>query len=364
MAVYIVLAVLSAALGIPLCGAVKRKTGKGSIVYCICLCVLLTLISAVRHSVGYDYNLYASMYYKLNFTDFEETGLMSREKGLLFPLKILNTFFADYPPAFVLISLMIYPPLMYCIYKFSDNPWVSVSAFIGAGLFFNSLNFMSQFIAAILCAYAFERAAKGHFGRFAVLVLAALSFHRSAVIILPCFLFAYIGWNYITLGITVAAAGGAYVFSEEIIRFATRFFYSNYDIDRSVELSRGLPVWYAVMFGVLFAALFLTRKRMSGEKGELNVILWCGFFSFFFELIGTKYGLISRFALLFFIPAVCLGVPKLLAAGEELFGGEGKKKGTVLAVSLFIAAAAVTFSYLMSVNYNGVLPYRTIFSGE
>lgn len=360
MAVYWIILLLSAGLGIPLCGLCEKKESRTVLLYCILAGAALTLISALRFGVGYDYNLYAGWYYDLNFVDLDRLRGGRQEIGLFYPLKLLNIFTSDYAAAFHLISLLIYPPLMTYIYRNSDNPWISVAAFLGMGLFFNSMNFMRQFIAAVICAFAFGYAVKGCRVRYLLLILFAAAFHRSALFLLPCFIFAYIGWNMVTLAVTAVLSAGAYVFSEQVLRFVTRFVYSGYNIDSSRDMVNGLPIAYTLMYGVLFAAAFALRDHMKGEKRSINMIIWCCFAAFFFELIGSRYAIVSRLALLFFIPGVCLGAPKIIIALSDI--AQKKKKGAGTAV--LIAAVLIlsgNYALLINRNYNGVVPYKTIF---
>lgn len=362
MAVYSILFLIALAAGIPMCGLSEKKDGRAPLIYCIILGVLLTAVSSLRYGVGYDYNLYAGWFYDLNFTDFDELRGDRREIGIFLLLKLVNIFSADYAAAFPLISLLIYPPLMVYIYKNSDNPWISMAAFLGMGLFFNSMNFMRQFIAAVICSFGFRYAAKGSFPRALLTVLAASAFHRSALFLLPCLFLVLIDWNKMTFAVMAVLSAVAYVFSEPIIDRVTRYFYSFYSPD-SREMKNGLPLCYAVMFGVLFFAAFALRKRMMGDKRSINMIIWCCYGAFFFELIGSRYAIVSRMALLFVIPAVCLGAPKILGALHSI--SEKRKKGMGTAV---IAAAVIllmgNFLFLTERNYNGVMPYRTIFERE
>lgn len=360
MAVYWIMLLLSAAMGIPLCGLCEKKESRTVLLYCILSGAALTLISALRFGVGYDYNLYAGWYYDLNFVDFDGLRGGRQEIGLFFPLKLLNLFTSDYAAAFPLISLLIYPPLMTYIYRHSDAPWISVTAFLGMGLFFNSMNFMRQFIAAVICAFAFEYAVKGCRVRYLLLILFAASFHRSALFLLPCFLFVYIDWNTAVLAVTAILSAGAYIFSGQLLRLVTRFAYSDYKMESSRDMINGLPIAYTVMYGVLFLAAFALRNRMNGEKRSINMIIWCCFAAFFFELIGSRYAIVSRLALLFFIPAVCLGTPKIFSALYDI--AEKRKKGAgIAAILAAVLILSGNYALLINRNYNGVVPYKTIF---
>lgn len=359
MAVYFILMLSAVCIGIPLCGLDGRRNGRAVSVYCIAAAVVLTAVSALRFGVGYDYNLYAGWYYELNFVDFGELRGGRQEIGFMLPMKMLNDLFGDYIAAFPLISLMIYPPLAVYIRRCSGSAGVSLAAFLGMGLFFNSMNFMRQFIAAVICAYAFDYALKGSKARFFLMVLFASCFHRSALFLLPCLLFLYIDWSRVTLIITAALSAVCLAFSDKLLGFATNYIYSGYSAENA-DVANGLPAGYAVMYGVLFIAAYFLKDRFSGDKQRTGFILWCCFASFFFELIGIRHAIVSRLALLFFIPAVCLGVPEICSAiygiGEERKEGYGKRFAAVVPVLL-----TVSFALLLSVNYNGVVPYRTIF---
>lgn len=360
MAVYWIMFLLSAAIGIPLCGLCERKESRTVLLYCIIAGAALTLVSSLRYGVGYDYNLYAGWYYDLNFADFDELRGGRKEIGLFYPLKLLNIFTSDYAAAFPLISLLIYPPLMTYIYRHSDAPWISVTAFLGMGLFFNSMNFMRQFIAAVICAFALEYAVKGCRVRYILLILFASAFHRSALFMLPCFLLVYIGWNMVTLAVTAVLSAAAYIFSGQLLRLVTSLVYSDYKMESSTDMINGLPIEYTIMYGVLFFSAFALRKRMNGEKRSINMIIWCLFAAFFFELIGSGYAIVSRLALLFFIPGVCLGVPKIISALYSIVC-EKKKAAGIAAIIAAVLILSGNYALLINRNYNGVMPYKTIF---
>lgn len=363
MAVYWILIVGAAAVGIPLCGLCEKKSDRRLTIYCVIFGLVLTILSAVRFSVGYDYNMYAMLFYKMNFMDYEDIGYIQREMGMLFPVKVLEILTIDYVPQFVMLSVFMYPPLMVYLRKYSDNPWVGIFAFLAFGVFFNSLNFTRQFFAAIICAYAYKYAEKGNFFRFAVFVLLAACFHRSAFMILPCYIFVYIGMNGFVLALTLITSVSAFLLSNEFVGFVTQYVYKGYDLSRNVEVIKGLPMMYFMMYGAIFAAAFLLRKRLSGSEREKNILLWCSYGAFFFELIGSKHGIVSRISLLFFIPTVFLLVPKIWCALCGLLKEKLPKRfsaaGVITAAAVMITAMSGVYYSLLERNYNGVVPYQT-----
>lgn len=361
MAVYIVLAVLSVGCAAWNGASERLAQGRGRMLFCCLWGIALTVISGVRLSVGYDYNLYANVFYDMNFMDDAQLWQLRREKGFVLLLKLVNVVTEDYTVCFAVLSLIIYPLLMYFVYRHSCDPAVSVLAFLCLGLFFNSLNFIPQFIAALIGAYALDYAVKGCGWRFFVLALLAAAFHRSALIILPCALLVYIGWNGVTLAIALAGSAVMWFFSRDILTFVTRYVYTYYDLEKNPEMANGLSPYYAVMFGVVFLAAYLLRKKLSGDERENNMLLSCAYGAFFFELIGTRFAVVSRFALLFAVPVAVLLVPKVYKAAVGAF--ERRAAGRIAAAVMCVLMTA-NYGVLLSRNYNGVVPYRTVFSSE
>lgn len=365
MAVYWALLIASAALGIPMCGMYKKRKGRLPGVYCLIMGFVFTLAAALRFDVGTDYNMYASLFYDMNFMDTEQLGLIQREKGMLLPVVLTELFTFDYFPAFVLLSTAIYGLIMcYCAVS-SDNPWVGVFAFLCFGVFFNSLNFMRQIIAAAVGSFALRYQAKGNYLRFIGFVIIAGAFHRSAFLLLPFALLCLIPMNTPVLVSALALGGISYVFSENIIGSVTELFYKNYVLTDQ-EMTSGLPVLYTVMFGAVFAAAFILKSRLKGDTAEINQLLWCAFGAFTAELLGTKHAIISRVGLLFFLPVVFGIIPKIFACVCRMARGKRSKRPTACAAAAAAMAIAMTGLYgmLLQRNYNGVVPYRTVFERE
>lgn len=366
MAVYWILLVFSAAAGIPLCGMYEKKSDKRAAVYCVIMAAVFTALAAVRFDVGIDYNMYAKLFYDMNFMDPEQLGSIQREKGMLFPVVLTEIFTFDYFPAFVILSVVIYALIMTYGAKFSDNPWVGVFAFLCFGVFFNSLNFMRQVIAAAIGAFALVYAQKGNYFRFAVFTVIAGAFHRSAFLLLPFGFICLIPMNIPVLIALSAGSGAVFLFSEEVIRFVTEHIYKNYGAARHIEVTKGLSPLYTVMFGVIFIGAFALKDKLRGETGEVNRLLWCAYGAFFSELLGTKHAILSRLGLLFFLPVVFLLVPKIFTAVCRLAAGhKGKrKKAAVLAAAAVMIVMAGLYGGLLYKNYNGVVPYKTVFERE
>lgn len=349
-------------IGIPLC---DKKCGKwGKAAYCAAAAAAFIFIAANRFQVGYDFNLYGGTYFNMKYADIGEVSANRMEKGFLMPLYILNLAFEDYMTVFVYTSIIIYSSVFYLIYRRSSCPWISVAAYMCFGLFFNSLCFLRQTMAALMAAYAVQYIVEKRPLRFIALVIAATSFHWSALIMLAMYLLLRIKPSWLYLGLISAGTLIFCIFSRSLMLWAIDKFYvyRSYNPDTNPEASNGLPVRYTVMFGILFIVCFALRKKLI-EKNRANAVyLNCLMYTTVFEAMGTRHGVLSRFAVIVYIPAVLYLIPDAVFAAKELISEKlsGEKRrmlagcGAAAASSVFAAAC---FFILMINNYNGTVPY-------
>lgn len=367
MAVYILLLIGTVLAGIPLC---SEKCGKwGRMVYCIALALVFIVISAVRFQVGYDYNLYGGTYFNMKYMDIEDIASLRMEKGFLIPLYVLNLAFEDYRTVFVYTSLIIYPSVFYLIYKNSSCPWISASAYLCFGLFFNSLCFLRQVMAALIVAYAIKFVCEKRPIKFWVLVIAASAFHWSALVALIMYPLLRIKPGYIYTAIATAGTVIFCIFSKAFMFWAIDNFYmyKGYNPETNVEAMNGLPVRYTVIFGVLFLVCFVFRKRLAERNPNNSVYINCLMYTVIFEAMGTRHGILSRFALITYIPPILYLIPDLVYTIKEYiserFSGGLKKQAVYICAGLAAALfSAGSYAMLMMSNYNGTVPYVSQFN--
>lgn len=364
MAAYYILLAAAVLLGVPLCG---KRCGKwGKIVYCAICAAGFTVISAIRFEVGYDYNMYGRISYDMMFNDLESISRSRMEKGFLLPLYILRLGFEQYYVVFIYTSVIIYAAVFALIGSRSEIPWISAAAFLCFGLYFNSLCFLRQFIAALIVTYAIKFAHRETVLRYLALVLAAAAFHWSALIMTVMYIFVKIKPSWIYLGIITAGTVILCVFSRSMMLFFIDKFYmyKSYDPDKNIEASTGLPPRYTIIFGIIFIIAFLFREKLIQKNPDNRIYINCLMFTVVFEALGIRHAVLSRFALLTYLPPFLFMLPDMtVIIGRYI----KEKRGTVFAV--MTAAAASVFSagcytVLMLNNYNGAVPYVTQFNRD
>lgn len=346
----------------PLCG---KKCGKwGKIVYCAVFAVLFICISAIRFQVGHDFNSYGRTYADMAFMDTDELSLIKMEKGFTIPLYFLSLGFDSYWTVFVYTSVIIYIPIFALIWKYSSKPWVSVCAFLCFGIFFNSLCFLRQIIAAVIVTYAIKFVGNKNYFQFLILIVAASTFHWSALIMTVLYFFLRIKPSWLYLGLAAAGTAVFCIFSRTAMMFLIEKFsmYKSYNPDTNPEASIGLPPRYTIMFGILFIVCFLFRKKLEEKNPNNNIYINCLMFTTIFEAMGMRHAILSRFALLTYLPPILYLLPD---AVDVIAAYTREKKGKIAEIVSMSAAAVFSvacYTILMLNNYNGAVPYTSQFN--
>lgn len=364
MSVYIFMLLGVVMLGIPLCSERCGKTGR--IIYCTGAALVFIFISALRFQVGYDFNLYGGTYFNMKYMDIEDVSVLRMEKGFLLPLYVLNLAYEEYHVVFIYTSIIIYASVFYLIYKNSSNPWISTAAYLCFGLFFNSLCFLRQVIAALVAVYAVRYINEKRPLRFFVLIIAASAFHWSALLMLVMYFLLMIKPGHIYLGIVTAGTVIFCIFSRSLMFWAIDKFYMyrTYNPETNAEATIGLPLRYTVMFGILFIVCYIFRKRLIEKNSANAVYLNCLMYTVVFEAMGARHGILSRFAILVYIPPIIYLLPDAVSVvkdyiSERLAASSALRRQAVRAGASAASAAFAVGCYVMLMlgNYNGVVPY-------
>lgn len=358
-------------IGLTLGGYFICRLKHGRLIYCIAAGIALFTVSAVRAHVGYDYNLYGTVFMNNMTRSMENIIAEERmEKGFAIPMKLLSDVTSDYQVMFVIIAFIITLAVMLYIYFYSEKPYLSVFFFLTFGLFFNSMDFMRQMIAASVILYALQFVKKKQFIRFLSLVLFASVFHISALIMIPFYFILRIKMDWLTLGIYSGVTVIYFIFSWDILGFVTKYVYKGYDPTKSPEVINGTNPIYALFFAAFFMLAFLLRKELTEKDSFNNILLNCMFFMVFFEICGIRHAIVSRFAVLFFIPPVVILMPRvfdvLMKKCSKAFGGDKTRTNILKTVSVVVVMGLCSFiyTYMIANNYNGISPYKTIFEEE
>ncbi|MDR1754516.1 MAG: EpsG family protein [Eubacterium sp.] len=329
----------------------------------------LFFIAAIRKYTGHDYVLYENWYNSFyEHTIDSMTYYFRQEKGFIIPLKLMRDYNVSAQIVFAIIALVITVLLVLYVYNNSKNVCVSLVSFVLFGFYFNSLNFMRQIIAALIVCFAYNCIKESRPFRFTAFILLAAVFHVSALMMLPFYFILKIKMNRVTTPLFIVAGIALWIFSEPALQFATRYFYTDYDVLNSAHMTVGLPPAFTILFGVFGVTAFVLQKLLVNDKNKNSIFITAIFFGVFFEFVGMKHSVVSRLSLYFLIPATLILSAQMFEKLKGLYFekfGENKKR-LYLISSATVAGALVFFGtlygYLLKSDNNGVVPYNTFFS--
>lgn len=362
MTVYVLLLAASAIFGAVLCSKRFEKWGKP--VYLVLFALIFIFLSATRFEVGYDYNMYGTNYYNMLYEDLNDISALRMEKGFMYLNYFMNLAVEEYYGVHILTSVINYAAVFFLIYKYSSVPWISVCAFLCFGIFFNSLCFLRQFIAALIIAYAVRYIEEKNYFKLLLFTVIASAFHWSALIIAGLYFLLRIKPSWIYLGITTALTIIFCIFSKSAMQFLIENFYmyKSYDPTHNSEANVGLPIRYTIMFGIVLIIAYLMKVRLMKHNPMNGIYINFLMFTTVFEAMGTRHAILSRFSILTCIPGIVFLVPEICVCLKEYVSEKKNKVYGYLSDGVFGAFSVVCYVILMVNNYNGVVPYMSQFN--
>ncbi len=334
---------------------VKNKYGK--ILYSFIMFMFFFLVSGLRYEVGHDYNSYASMFFNTYSMTIENIMQSSTEKGYLLMNKIFSNYIIDYQVLYLFIAFIVAFSVIYYLYKNSSMIYLSCFTFITIGCFYFSMDFLRQVIAGAIILYALNNLEKKQYLHYIVLIIFAICFHKSAILMIPLSFVLKIPLNKYILFTYSIASILLIVFSTQILIFVTSFIYSGYDPLQSIHMSTGIPLIYGICTLAIFVYAYILKDELVKYRSLNQILLVCAFLNVFITLIGYKHSILSRFSILIEIPVVTI----LLVDCVYLTLKKINKKSLKFTfLSFFIIICMLFHTYLQLNNYNGVFPHQFI----
>lgn len=218
------------------------------------------------------------------------------------------------------------------IHKNTDDAPLGVIIYICLGMFTFNMNGMRQAVAMAICLFAFEYAKKQKFIPFALIVLIAMQFHKSALFYAPVFFFPMIkntkgNWLIYLCGILIF-----FTFMDQLVPWFNEATGKDYTLDAGAE-GGGL---FVVLLYVGAIILTILRPKILDKK--MTQIALCGVIfglaSYLSRFIFND--MLERVSYYYFYFLMIL-IPEAIDALE----GEEQK----VVKALFVAFAVLLFAY-------------------
>lgn len=193
--------------------------------------VILAALSACRIASGNDYWVYTSM-----FSLIAQGRHVSSEFGFNALVRVMQYFFGtegySYLPIFGLFSLLTVYFFLRTIYEQGDWFLGSLFLFLMNGYYFSSFNSVRYYLVLSVALYSTKYVLRGEYLKFILWILAAATFHKSVLVVIPVYLGArwlagirLRPWHYIVGALLVLSL----LFGRDIYRFVIFKIYPFYE---------------------------------------------------------------------------------------------------------------------------------------
>lgn len=244
--------------------------------------VILSALSVCRIASGNDYWVYTRM-----FSLIAQGRHVSSEFGFNTLVRGMQYFFGtgeySYLPVFGLFSLLTVYFFLRTIYEQGNWFQGSMFLFLMSGYYFNSFNSVRYYLVLSIALYSTKYVLRGEYLKFILWILAAATFHKSVLVVIPIYLVARFlagvklkRWHFFVGSVFLCSL----IFCQNIYRELIFFFYPYY---RDSAFDNGRLSWMNIMKCVCVLLLCLICYRQSLENPKEHV---ADRFYFFLNLFG------------------------------------------------------------------------------
>ena len=265
--------------------------------FCIIVFLLFTIFQGLRAiDVGSDTEKYVKFYnLSKNFSLLDillcKNWVIEPGYGLL--MKLLSTFNIPSQAFLIIVSAVINGGFTYFIYKESKDPLISTIIFMGAEFFTLSFTALRQMIAVIIILNSFKYIKQKKLFKFICMVLLASTFHKTALIFIPAYLFKDIK---ITKKVILFGVIGFFIvqlIGIPILTFLIKqFYYDSYLISSGGGFTQTLVILIYLLFGLCFC------KHVERENHILYIFIYI---SFLIQSLACRINIVGRLMWYYYI---------------------------------------------------------------
>ena len=278
----------------------------------------------------------------------------SQEPGLSLLMEFASRCGLGFRGVVVITALLVGLGVFLAVYRQSRSPVLAIYLYVATSNYFLGLNIIRQYLAIVLLLVAVEFIVRRQLLHFLTCIAVATLFHRSAIVLYPCYLLAFLAirpWQGVVL-VSVALLFSAIAEPMALWtlpkigleRYCLYFGQNSHFVHDGFE-----RVFFAI--NLTFMALGACYWRQAKERSPYFTI-WYGM-----TVIGTvalafsgSLPLMKRINFYFAAPQFLL-LPEILLAESRV----GLRR--ILTVLVVIGFALETFVAVCVYNKNEVLPY-------
>ncbi|NMO96638.1 EpsG family protein [Paenibacillus lemnae] len=299
---------------------------------------MLALLSGFRFETGGDFYANYVGFIKASSMSFKEIFWSYDEYGHMLFRKLISLFTEDPQWYFIISSAWIILSFFIFIYRYSANPYLSVLLFVTLGQYFVAHNITRQYIAISICLYAIPFLLSRKMIRYMIIILIAMTFHTSAIVMIPLYFLVLINISGQTIlkymiGIAFLNAGfGAVLPWIQKFVYSDEYMEGSYGVQEANMLNALLPALLFILLCCFYYIEYIKNKenRMSVVS---SAMIHMGLISFLFSTLSVTSMLILNRIGGYFMVSYLIIIPLLIARTEP------RKKGLLYLSILTICLA-------------------------
>lgn len=275
-------------------------------IYLFICTLILGLISGCRFSLDGDFYTNYIGFIKTSDLRFKDIFTSSEFGHLLFR-KVISLFTTNPQWYFAISSVFIIVSFFIFFHRYSPNIYISILLFVTLTIYFYTHNITRQYIAISICLYAIPFLLDRKFWRYLIIILIAMTFHTSAIIMIVLYFIANIPIKLITILNYIVSISIVLILFYQVLNFVQRFIYYNYSNESygmipSNKLNIVLPIIQLIFAFCLYRynnAKALNKLDSSGELTDKkvnarldNLLIHMSLLAFCCSLLSIKYSLI------------------------------------------------------------------------
>lgn len=324
---------------------VIRSDRRRNLFLCLIVGLQLFVTAAFRNlSVGGDLENYIPAYEHISQSSWDKLLFVPFETGYVFLNKILSLITPEVRLLLIFISGFIVFGYIRSIYRNSTMPWLSLFLFMAIGFFTESLSMLRQAIAMVIILSGLKYVEERHFRKYLLIVILAMSFHLTAVILIILYPFSMMKLNLRNFILLITGCG---LFMQTlgrcILNYVISNFYSLYS--SKIESGSGFSM-LLLLLAIAVGGLLLNSPNRSPKVYMSMIALSCCM-----QLFALQFALFARIVM-YFSMALIIYIPETLSRIQN-------KEIRLMMILLVCVLATMYFIFLiLGRNAAGIVPYQ------
>lgn len=335
-----------------------NKNNMSKIIFLVISGILLTLISTLRYGIGFDYFSYKNIFKEIsNVNIFEIRDVYSSEILYAYINKFISYLGGNYLVFLLFINIFVYSSIIWFIYKYSKNFYISIFIFITFQFFAHSMNLLRQTLSLAIFLFSYQFIVKRKFIPYILILFLGFLFHKSIIFLIPMYFILNLKFNIKSFIIISALSIILYIFTDDIFSFFIKNLlniYSNYE---NTIYWKANSFKYIIFQSFYFIFVVIFSNKLTKINYKNNILINTAFYTFLTNIFITKHFIFERFSIYMFIFSIIL-LPEILDIYKNNYK-ERKMYYFLLSVIILIGLSYIVFA--SSEGFHNVYPYRSIF---